>query len=795
MVPRMKFWSWIRRHKAVVPLKLVLAVVPASLGVVTLEALFRAQLSESSSHAPTRFYARPLVIEPGMTLDRGAIEEHLTRLGYRRARSGRDVDIGEYYLGYSDWTIGRRVFRHDAWVDPGGTATLRVASGRRVTNLRDARGRSVRTIVLEPEPIGGRYGDHKEERAPVGLEEVPSHLVDAVLTVEDRRFFQHGGLDFKRILGAAAANLKSRRVVEGASTVTQQLAKNLFLSSRRSPVRKLREALMAVALEARYDKATILQAYLNEVYLGQDGALAIHGVESAARHYFAKDVSQLTLAESALLAGIIRGPSVYSPFRHPESAIERRNLVLDLMLQNAVISSEDKKAAERARLDLRQARDRTQDARYFVDFAARQLEERYGKDALGNGLAVFTTLDTRLQRAAEKAVQRGLDELEAYYPRLTRASTSLQAALVALDHRSGEILALVGGRDYGRSQFNRAVWARRQPGSSFKPIVALAALASSGQQHADLGGGFTLASVIEDAPLSIATTAGNWEPANYDDRFRGPVTLREALENSLNVPFARLGLEIGPERIAQAAKRLGIDSRLHVVPSLALGSSEVTPLEMTRAFGVFAANGYRAPVNTTIGVLDRTGVVLQRLELDGEQVYTPAEAYLITSALQGAVERGTGRGVRSMGFRGPLAAKSGTTNDFRDAWFIGYTPTLSVGVWVGFDDGTSIGLSGSRAAMPIFTRFLIEVTSRYGEDDFEIPSGLEVVEVNRESGLLGGPGCRGEEEVFLEGTSPATSCSPYWASSQRYGSRSYRWYERLLRPLIQDLRRSLRDRR
>jgi membrane carboxypeptidase/penicillin-binding protein len=371
----------------------------------------------------------------------------------------------------------------------------------------------------------------------------------------------------------------------------------------------------------------------------------------------------------------------------------------------------------------------------------------------------------------------------------------LQAALVAINPTTGEILAMVGGRDYGNSQFNRAVWARRQPGSSFKPIVALAALSRSGQQYAEYGSSFTLASMLDDEPLSVATPAGAWEPSNYDDRFRGPITLREALERSLNVPFARLGMQIGPERIAHTARSLGIDSKLHVVPSLALGSSEVTPLEMTRAFGVFAANGYRAKLNTTIGILDQAGGVSHRLEVDGEQVYTPAEVYLVTSALEGTVERGTGQGVRSMGFRGPVAAKSGTTNDFRDAWFIGYTPTLSVGVWVGFDDGSTIGLSGSRAAMPIFTRFMIDALGRYGGEDFEVPRGLEIAEVNRETGLLGGPGCRGENEVFLQGTAPTASCSPYWASSRRLGSQQSRWYERLLQPLIQDLRRSLRNRR
>jgi penicillin-binding protein 1B len=429
------------------------------------------------------------------------------------------------------------------------------------------------------------------------------------------------------------------------------------------------------------------------------------------------------------------------------------------MLDRGQISEDVFREAARSEPGLRRQPERTRSGRYFVDFVARQLVAEHGRGVLDNGLAVFTTLDMRLQRAAEDAVQKGLERLESYYPRLTQGESPLQAALVALEPRTGQILAMVGGRDYGTTQFNRAVWALRQPGSSFKPIVALAALSQ---------------------PRDVDSDAAFTE-----------ITIRGALERSLNVPFARLGMEIGPQRIAGTAHRLGIQSQLHLVPSLALGSSEVTPLEMARAFGVFAAAGYRADLNTTIGVLDRSGDVLRRLTRTGEQAFAPAEVYLVTSALQGAVERGTGRGLRSMGFREPVAAKSGTTNDFRDAWFIGYTPSISLAVWVGFDDGRSIGLSGSNAALPIFARFLNDAVGRERGDEFAVPSGLEVVEVNQETGLLAGPGCRGEAEVFLQGTAPTTSCSRYWSPRRSYSSDRDRWYDRLVRPLIAELRRSL----
>jgi penicillin-binding protein 1B len=363
-------------------------------------------------------------------------------------------------------------------------------------------------------------------------------------------------------------------------------------------------------------------------------------------------------------------------------------------------------------------------------------------------------------------VRSGLERIEAARPELRRPDASLQAAIVVLDPRTGEILAMVGGRDYGASQFNRAVHAHRQPGSSFKPIVALAALSR--------GGGFTLASRLADEPLAVETRAGLWRPANYDGSFRGEVSLREALERSLNVPFARLGIQIGPERVVATARRLGIQSWLNAVPSIALGSFEMTPLEMTRAFGVLAANGFRAESHATLGVLDATGGVLSRFELEGEQVYTPAETYLVTSALQGAVERGTGRALRALGYRGPVAAKSGTTNDTRDAWFIGYTPSIAVGVWVGFDDARTTGLSGSSVALPIFASFLTAALGVDGDGDFSFPNGLEMAVTNGETGLRSGFYCGGESEVFLRGTAPPGSCRRYrYAASGSGRSRRY----------------------
>jgi len=790
-------WVWVsRRSRATVIGAALCALAMLGMVLVAVEALTVARLEDPILNAPTRIYARPSVLYLGMRPSRELVEDQLRRLGYT-STSGRAVEPGEYRLGSREWLIGQRGFRHHDKHGPGGTAIIRLGYDGRIARLVDGDRQSVTYVALEPELIGSFLGASRKDRIPVRLWDVPDHLVQALLSIEDRRFFEHQGLDLRRIAAATLANLRAGRVVQGASTLTQQLARGLYLSPRRTFIRKLRETAIALALERRYSKEKILEAYLNEVYLGQEGRLAIHGVGRAAQYYFGKDVSALDLSEAATLAALIRGPSLYSPFRSPERARSRRDLVLSRMLECGVISEEAYQEARSAPLDVEAARQPARSVQYFVDLVAEQLQADHGPQALeGGGLAVFTTLDLQLQHAAEEAVRKGLSQLEARYPHLAGQDAPLQAALVALDPRSGEILAMVGGRDYGESQFNRAAKARRQPGSAFKPIVALAALARRGWEDDADGRPFTLASVLHDERLVVQTPEGPWEPANYDERFRGPVSLREALERSLNVPFARLGMEVGPTRIVETAQHLGIGGPLYPVPSIALGSSEVTPLELTQAFGVLAAGGLRLESRTVLAVLDRDASLLERNEPAGVRVYDAAEVYLVTSALRGAVERGTGRGLRALGYRGDVAAKSGTTSNFRDGWFIGYTPALAVGVWVGFDDGRSVGLPGARVALPIFARFLTAAIGRdgdrglYGGAEFAPPSGLERVEVDPETGLRAGPGCPGSMELFLEGTAPEESCSPFWRVA-RYRRGGEAWLRAQIARLRDELVRLL----
>ena len=683
-------------------------------------------------------------------MDAERVSDRLTRTGYRPT-SSRSPGVGEFRIRDREWRIGRRPLRIGAFFDAGGATTIRLDRSGRIRDITDAAGERLSGLVIDPEEIATFRGPRGRDRIPVRLDEVPRHLIDAVITTEDRRFLSHSGLDPRRIAGAFMANIREGRFAQGGSTVTQQLARTLFLNRDRKVMRKIREAAIASSLERSFPKERLLSAYLNHIYLGQDGGAAIHGVGRAARFFFAKDVTELSVDESAMLAGIIRGPSVYSPHRHPERARVRRDLVLRLMNGAGKLTDDGLATALSAELSIVPPSRVASDARWFFDYLERELAAADAPDGDASGLTVISTLEPRLQHLAGEAVTRGLERLERMRPRLAQQSQPLQAALVAIDPWTGEILALVGGRSYSESQFNRATGARRQPGSAFKPIVALAALAR------DADDGFTLASTLEDEPFSIDTPQGPWRPGNADREFHGEMSLREALEESRNVPFARLGIEIGPERIVETARRLGVSSPLAPYPALALGASEVSLLELTSAYAVLAAEGQRTEPHSVRSALDPSG---RRVDDIGavrtSQAFSAAEAYLVTSALRGVIENGTGRAVRDLGYHGPVAAKSGTTNGSRDAWFVGYTPEIAVGVWVGFDDGTPVGLTGSQAALPVFTGFLRAALGSDGDADFRMPGGLEWRQVARAGDRRWT--CDGHAELFLDGTAPRDSC-------------------------------------
>jgi len=741
-------WAPWARRLGVAALGLALAV--------GLGALVPKRLPEPA--LPNRVLARPHRIVPGQHVEATHLVTRLGRLGYRRTRSSAP-GLGEYFLGDDRIAIHRREFADANGSVAAERFALRLDWGGRVAAIRDERGQERDEAFLDPETLGALADDSPMDRVLVRLGDLPQHLVDALLVIEDRRFREHHGLDLRRLGGALVANLRARRVRQGGSTITQQLVKNVFLSHERTLLRKLREIWLALRVERAHTKDEILEAYLNTIYLGQRGAVSVVGVEAAARHYFGRSARTLGLAESALLAGMVRGPGFYSPFKHPERARERRDRVLARMAKAKLVSEEQAAAAAKRPLGNVAMSPAAPRPAWFLAKLERDLAaDLPDVDLREDRVVVFTGLDAQLQLDAEGAVRRGIEELEAAFPRLRNPDAPLQAALVALDPANGAILAYVGGRSWSESQFDRAAQARRQPGSAFKPVVLLAALA----RGADGAPPFTLASLLRDEPLEVETPEGPWRPANYEKEFRGAITLRRALEDSVNVPFVRVGLELGPAAIVGVAHRMGVDSPLEPVPSLALGAGEVSPLELARAYALLANGGERVAVRSAFHVTDAGGRALQEAPPLREREFDPAEVALVTSALEGAVEEGTGRPLRAMGYDGPVAGKTGTTNAARDAWFVGYTPELVAAVWVGFDDGRPLGLTGARAALPIFGRFLIGALGAEGGDPFPEPPGLESVAIHEGTGLRAGILCWGRREWFLEGTAPRERCGPDW---------------------------------
>ncbi len=714
------------------------------------EARFRGQLFA----VPSRVYARPVSLRAGLDVQRIRLRARLERMGYVAAvGAAPHLRPGEFAVRPGTFDIFRRPSRLPNRYTPEQLIHLRL-DGSRITAVRDGNDELASAAELEPEVIAQFHGVERADRKLVALGDVPPLLIDAIIAIEDQSFYEHHGIQVWRIAGAFVANLRAGKVVQGGSTLTQQLVKNFYLTRERTFVRKLTEVAMALLLERNHTKQEILEAYLNEVYMGQRGSIAIHGVGEAASLYFGKPVNELTLSEAALLAGLIKGPNLYSPYRSPELARKRRDLVLKELRDQDKIERDAYESALVADLGVRDVLTDENLAPYYVEELREELSERYGEEILqGAGMSVYSTLDAELQRAANDAVTRQLAKLEKDFPVLRRKDSPLQAAVVALAPKTGEILALVGGRDYGKSQFNRATQAHRQPGSVFKPIVLLTAVGRGAGTPA-----FTLVSKLEDEPLSYSQPTGVWEPVNYDGEYRGVVTVRQAIEQSLNVPVARLGIAVGPDKVIATARALGIQSPLLPVPSVALGAFEVTVLEAARAYAVLASAGLRTDLRSYTQVVQVDGRVLEQRTLDSTRAFDPADVYLVTSALQGVVDRGTGAPLRRLGFRGDIAGKTGTSSDYRDAWFIGYTPEIVIAVWVGFDDGASVKVTGATAALPIFADVLEVARGKAEAEEFSVPTGVELVDVDPESGLRAGFGCSGAPEAFLRGTAPVESC-------------------------------------
>jgi penicillin-binding protein 1A len=624
----------------------------------------------------------------------------------------------------------------------------------------------VKTLVYD---INGKlvHEFYKENRSLVPLRQIPRPMIDAILAIEDRRFYTHWGIDPMRTMGALFNDLLAGRPEQGGSTITQQLARNLFLTHEKTFTRKIKEAILAIRIEQTYTKDEILEMYFNQVYFGE-GA---YGLDAATKVYFGKPVQQLTLPECALLAGLPRNPRDYDPRREPDRALRRRNLVLAAMLQTKQITRAQYESSCEAPLGVTKTRVDSKTAPYFMEMVRQYIDEHYGSNQLyEGGLRIYTTLDIDLQVAAEDALERRLTALEArnQYKR-TRATLAaktkgtetrdknkteyLQGAVVSLDPTNGQIRALIGGRDFNDSNFNRAVQASRQPGSAYKPFIYAAAIDN----------GFSPTDVILDTPISFQAGNGmEWAPQNYDHKFRGPITLRAALAHSVNVPAAKLLQKLGTNLVNSYARRMGIRSRLGNDLSLALGTSEVNLLELTSAYGVFADQGIRVSPVYILRVEDKNGKVLEQARPSAEEVLSPETALTMTSMLGSVLENGTAASAHALGLNVPAAGKTGTTDEYSDAWFVGYIPNLVTGVWVGFDRKQKIGpgMTGAAAALPVWVDIISAATKGKAPQEFPMPSGVVSVLICSQTGLLANPSCPETElELFKEGMQPTSYCN------------------------------------
>jgi penicillin-binding protein 1B len=717
---------------------------------VTFARLIDARMHGEFERADPRIFARPFTVHRGQALTPRMLVDRLNDLGYaQRAQAERP---GEFTVGRDTILV----------VPRDGEARGRLSRIHFATRGKDrepyaidaietvAFRRQVDRLELDTPLITALITTAREKRRDVPLAQIPPRMVQAVLAIEDQRFYDHPGVDPIAILASIADYVFGRKpYLRGGSTLTQQLVKNTFLTPERSPKRKFQEWIMSIALERRLTKDQVLELYLNDVPLGQRGSFAIHGVPEAARLFFGKDVANVSLSEAATIAGVIQAPSRHSPFNNPERARERRNTVLQAMANAGFITREAAERASREPLQVA-ARSLDNEAPYFVDLVSRELNEKY---KISGAVDVYTTLDTHLQKLAQDAVREGLVRVDEILARRKRQRA--QAALVALDPRTGEILALVGGRSYNQSQFNRAINANRQPGSVFKPFVFLAAFERAlAEGRTDI----TPASVVMDEPTTWEVNQQEWTPSNYDGEYEGPITLRRALALSRNIVTIKVAESAGYDQVAGLWKRVGAGTPPRPYPSIALGVFEATPLQVASAYTLFANGGTIKPA-TSIARIVSGGKEIPVQVQPSRAVARPDTTFLVTNMMRSVINEGTGAGARAAGFTQDAAGKSGTTNDLRDAWFVGFTPELLTVVWVGLDDNQPLGLTGTQAALPIWTTFMQRALAGMPSTTFEPPDGITFAEIDRDTGKLATYACpRTFREAFIQGTEPLEIC-------------------------------------
>jgi penicillin-binding protein 1B len=695
-------------------------------------------------------YSAPLEIIVGDEIGPLHLIDRLERLSYSRVQ--QPSHPGEYSMEPGTMAIYVREFRLS---DRGYPATLirLTFDGGRVTGIADSFGVAQPQAMLEPEIIGRLLPDAPAERVEVSLNDVPPYLIKGLLATEDRFFYYHFGFDPVRIIEAAITDLHSHRLSQGASTLTQQLARTFIEQHTRSFHRKIRELAIALVLEMRLSKDEILERYLNDVWIGEYQGTPIYGMPLAARYFFNKDLRQVTPAEAATLIGMIQAPSSDDPRRHPDSARQRRNVVLGLM-RGAHALDQARYEAALAEPVVTVPAPGLRRAPYFTDYVTSQVSKLPTVNGMLSGLRVYTTLDPELEESGRQAIVANLEQLEKLHPHLRRRTPGrqLQSALVAIEPRSGAIEAMVGGRDYSTSQFNRVASAERQPGSAFKPVVYLTALDPA---LSPLNEPVTLASILPDRPMSF----GGWRPVNYEGGYAGDVTVAQALADSLNVPTAYLGSLLGPPAMIRTAHLMGIQENLPNYLPISIGSGEVTLLEMASVYATFAGSGVVRPPYAIEAVVNSRGQMIYQHTPRPHRLMSRAVAYLMTGALRGVLQYGTGKGAARMGLNFPAAGKTGTTEDYHDAYFIGYTRQLVCGVWVGFDEPQDIGLPGADAALPAWVKFMSDSVRQPQLGFGPAPPGITMATIDPTTGGLATPSCpRVATLPFLSGTEPTRPC-------------------------------------
>ncbi len=703
---------------------------------------------------PSRIYSDATPLVPGMTYPRALLEPKLNHVGYHEV-AARVANPGEYRYVDGNLEVYLQNFEYPdiefravpVLVDMDGSTI------HAIKRLDD--GVALRGVRIEPELITSIYNNEMEDRVPVALSAVPKVLADAIIATEDKSFYQHEGISIRGTLGALKDDLRQKAFTRGGSTLTQQLVKNMLLNPERTWRRKIIEAIEALMLEARFSKDEILEAYLNEIYLGQNGAVQIVGVEQASQVYFGKHVTYLTLPEAATLAGIIRSPNVLSPLKYPDRAKPRRDTVLSLMRDQQKITEEEYQKAVASSLTTARFPKTSRSAPFFVDLVLKELKETYPETQLRTeGLRIFTTLDMIMQRAAEESLNGGIDALNKRYSYLRKSTTPLDGVVLTIQPGTGYVKALVGGRSYSKTQFNRAIQARRQPGSLFKPFVYVAAMDPNRGSQA-----LTAATVLDDSPLSVPNGNAVWTPQNYDLRFHGPVTVREALAHSYNIPAVRAAIDAGMPNVVKEASSIGIESHLEPYPSVSLGAFEVTPLEIAYAYSAFANLGVKAEPISILAVSRADGTLLESREVKMRRVAPAGLCFVMNDILKDVFTYGTAGKARLLGFERDFSGKTGTTSNYRDAWFIGYSPRILSLVWIGFDDGHSVRLAGGDACVPIWTNYMNRIIGQVPDVDWKRPEDVVERDIDPESGGLATPWCpQTRGEVFVAGTEPTSVC-------------------------------------